>query len=84
MVKPRSADQAQRVLDVVGVGHDGEPGLSPGGPVGVGAPVDGEHERLPQAAPRLAGVIEGVFGPEARAGQAVSAGRRAEGKWRET
>jgi hypothetical protein len=31
----------------------------------------------------LAGVIEGVFGPEARAGQAVSAGRRAEGSRRE-
>jgi integrase len=40
--------------------------------------------QLPQTAPRLAGVIEGVFGPAARAGQAVSAGRRAEGKWRET
>ena len=39
--------------------------------------------QLPQTAPRLAGVIEGVFGPEAHAGQAVSAGRRAEGKWRE-
>jgi integrase len=39
--------------------------------------------QLPQTAPRLAGVIEGVFGPEAHAGRAVSAGRRAEGKWRE-
>ena len=35
--------------------------------------------QLPQTAPRVAGVIEGVFGPEAHAGQAVSAGRRAEG-----
>ena len=40
--------------------------------------------QLPQTAPRLAGVIEGVFGPEAHAGRAVSAGRRAEGKWRES
>jgi integrase len=40
--------------------------------------------RLPQTAPRLAEVIEGVFGPEARDGRAVSAERRAEGKWRET
>jgi integrase len=40
--------------------------------------------QLPQTAPRLAGVIEGVFGPAARAERAVSAGRRAEGKWRET
>jgi hypothetical protein len=32
----------------------------------------------------LAGVIEGVFGPAARDGRAVSAGRRAEGKWRES
>jgi hypothetical protein len=40
--------------------------------------------QLPQTAPRLAGVIEGVFGPGARDGWAVSAGRRAEGKWRET
>jgi integrase len=40
--------------------------------------------QLPQTAPRLAGVIEGVFGPEAHAGRAVSAERRAEGKWRET
>jgi integrase len=40
--------------------------------------------QLPQTAPRLAGVIEGVFGPAARDGRrAVSAGRRAEGKWRE-
>jgi hypothetical protein len=37
--------------------------------------------QLPQTAPRLAGVIEGVFGPAARDGRAVSAGRRAEGKW---
>jgi integrase len=40
--------------------------------------------QLPQTAPRLAGVIEGVFGPAARNGRAVSAGRRAEGKWRES
>jgi integrase len=40
--------------------------------------------QLPQTAPRLAEVIEGVFGPEARDELAVSAGRRAEGKWRET
>jgi integrase len=40
--------------------------------------------QLPQTSPRLAGVIEGVFGPAARNGGAVSAGRRAEGKWRET
>jgi integrase len=39
--------------------------------------------QLPQTAPRLAEVIEGVFGPEARDGRAVSAERRAEGKWRE-
>jgi integrase len=39
--------------------------------------------QLPQTAPRLAGVIEGVFGPAARDGRAVSAGRRAEGKRRE-
>jgi hypothetical protein len=35
--------------------------------------------QLPQTAPRLAGVIEAVFGPEAREGRAVSAGRRLEG-----
>src|SRR5215218_6306843 len=35
--------------------------------------------QLPQTAPRLAGVIEGVFGPAARDGRAVSAARRAEG-----
>jgi len=40
--------------------------------------------QLPQTAPRLAGVIEGVFGPAARDGRAMSAGRRAEGTWRET
>ncbi len=40
--------------------------------------------QLPQTAPRLAGVIEGVFGLAARDGQAVSAGRRAEGKWSES
>ena len=40
--------------------------------------------QLPQTAPRLAEVIEVVFGPEARHEQAVSVGRRAEGKRRET
>ena len=46
--------------------------------------------QLPQTAPRLAGVIEGVFGPAARGGRAVSAvsavsaARRAEGNRRET
>jgi hypothetical protein len=40
--------------------------------------------QLPQTAPRLAGVIEGLFGPAARHGPAVSAGRRAEGNRRET
>jgi hypothetical protein len=40
--------------------------------------------QLPQTAPRLAGVIEGVFGPQAHGGQAMSAGRRAEGKGRES
>jgi hypothetical protein len=35
--------------------------------------------QLPQTAPRLAGVIEGVFGPAVRDGRAVSAGRRAKG-----
>ena len=41
--------------------------------------------QLPQTAPRLAGVIEGVFGPTAaRDGRAVSAARRAEGNRRET
>jgi integrase len=40
--------------------------------------------QLPQTAPRLAGVIEGVFGPAARDARSVSAGRRAEGKWRES
>jgi hypothetical protein len=40
--------------------------------------------QLPQTAPRLAQVIEGVFGPEARDELVVSAGRRAEGKGRET
>jgi integrase len=43
--------------------------------------------QLPQTAPRLAGVIEGMFGPAARAAQAglmASAGRRAEGNQRET
>jgi integrase len=39
--------------------------------------------QLPQTAPRLAGVIEAMFGPAARDRQVVSAGRRAEGKWRE-
>jgi hypothetical protein len=36
--------------------------------------------QLPQTAPRLAGVIEGMFGPAARNGRTVSAARRAEGK----
>jgi integrase len=40
--------------------------------------------QLPQTAPRLAGVIEGVFGPAARDGRAVSAARRVEGNRRET
>jgi hypothetical protein len=35
--------------------------------------------QLPQTAPRVAGLIEGVVGPTARDGRAVSAGRRAEG-----
>ena len=42
---------------------------------------------LPQTAPRVAGVIEGVFGPAARGAQVVptvSAGRRLEGNRRET
>jgi integrase len=41
------------------------------------------HQLL-QTAPRLAGVIEGVFGPAARDGRAVSAARRVEGNRRET
>jgi integrase len=43
--------------------------------------------QLPQTAPRLAGLIEGVFGPAARDTQVVptvSAGRRAEGNRSET
>jgi integrase len=43
--------------------------------------------QLPQTAPRVAGLIEGVFGPAARGAQVmptVSAGRRVEGNWRET
>jgi hypothetical protein len=43
--------------------------------------------QLPQTAPRLAGVIEGVFGPAARNTQSaptVSAGRRVEGNRSET
>jgi hypothetical protein len=44
----------------------------------------GVHSPAAPDRARLAGVIEGVFGPEARAGRAVSAGRRAEGKWRES
>jgi integrase len=35
--------------------------------------------QLPQTAPRVAGLIEGVFGPAARDGRAVSAGCRVEG-----
>jgi hypothetical protein len=40
--------------------------------------------QLPQTAPRLARLIEGVFGPAARATRSVSAPRRAEGNLRET
>jgi integrase len=40
--------------------------------------------QLPQTAPRLARLIEGVFGPAARDTRAVSAGCRAEGNRRET
>jgi integrase len=40
--------------------------------------------QLPQTAPRVAGLIEGVFGPGARNTPAVSAGRRVEGNRRET
>jgi integrase len=40
--------------------------------------------QLPQTAPRLARLIEGVFGPAARAPRSVSAPRRAEGNRRET
>jgi integrase len=43
--------------------------------------------QLPQTAPRLAGLIEGVFGPAARdtqVGPTVSAGRRVEGNRSET
>src|SRR5215216_978409 len=40
--------------------------------------------QLPQTAPRLAGVIEGVFGPAARDGRSVSAARRVERNRRET
>jgi integrase len=40
--------------------------------------------QLPQTAPRLAGLIEAVFGPAARDGRAVSAWRRAEGNGRGT
>ena len=40
--------------------------------------------QLPQTAPRLARVIEGVFGPAARSTPAVSAARRAEGTRSET
>jgi integrase len=40
--------------------------------------------QLPQTAPRLARLIEGVFGPAARATRSVSAPRRAEGNRRET
>ena len=38
--------------------------------------------QLPQTAPRLARLIEGVFGPAARATRSVSAPRRAEGNLR--
>jgi hypothetical protein len=68
-----------------------EPGRPPPpGRAGPGVPHRARHPGQPQPRqPRLrpagwlAGVIEGVFGPEARAGQAVSAGRRAEGSRRE-
>jgi hypothetical protein len=40
--------------------------------------------QLPQTASRVAGVIEGVFGPAARDGRAVSAARRVEGNRRGT
>ena len=40
--------------------------------------------QLPQTAPRLAGVIEGMFGPAARDGRSVSAGRPVEGNRRES
>ena len=40
--------------------------------------------QLPQTAPRLASLIEGVFGPAARARRSVSAPRRAEGNRSET
>jgi integrase len=40
--------------------------------------------QLPQTAPRLAELIEGVFGPPARDGRSVSAGRRVEGNRSET
>jgi integrase len=40
--------------------------------------------QLPQTAPRLAELIEGVFGPTARNNQAVSAGRPMEGNQSET
>jgi integrase len=40
--------------------------------------------QLPQTAPRVARLIEGVFGPAARGAQMMSAGRRLEGKRRET
>ena len=39
--------------------------------------------QLPQTAPRVAGLIEDVFGPAARDGRAMSAGHRAEGNRRE-
>ena len=47
-----------------------------------GTPVNPNHAS--RAFARLAGVIEGVFGPGARGGRAVSVGRRAEGTWSET
>jgi hypothetical protein len=40
--------------------------------------------QLPQTAPRLARLIEGVFGPAGRDTRSVSAGCRAEGNRRET
>jgi hypothetical protein len=40
--------------------------------------------QLPQTAPRVAGLIEGVFGPAARDARSASAHGRAEGNRRET
>ncbi len=40
--------------------------------------------QLPQTAPRVAGLIEGVFGPAARDERSASAERRAERRWSES